>query len=154
MKNVLFCIMVMCAALALIAGPGCGKKGNPAADNKLLMCEDVECLKAALAEGANVNALSQSGDTKLLFVAADGKVDMAKLLIEKGAEINFAGKTLKETALHKAVIYNRIEVVKLLIEKKAKLSLVAGNNFTPLKRAQSDGFKEIEKLLVAAGAKE
>jgi len=147
-------MIAMCAAAALVAGTGCGKKGNPAADNKLRMCEDVECLKAALAEGANVDALSQSGDTKLLFAAADGKVDMARFLIENGADINFAGKLLKETALHKAVIRNQKDMVKLLIEKKAKLSPVAANNFTPRKRAKSDGFMDIEKLLADAGAKE
>ncbi len=52
----------------------------------------------------------------------EGKVDMVKMLLDWGTDINFQNAS-SETLLHKAADYKKVEVVRLLIKWGAEVDL-------------------------------
>jgi ankyrin repeat protein len=80
-----------------------------------------------LEHGAVVDAIARwdslgdgviRGDTALFFAVRKGQIEVAKLLVEKGADVN-KRNSRSETALMKAVEANKLEVVRFLLEKNA-----------------------------------
>ncbi len=114
----------------------------PMAVNVLLTC------------GADANTNSSIyGRTPLHEAAYTGNIEMAKLLIEHGAEINIADKDGK-TPLHEAAGRGKLEVAKLLIEHGADVNATDRLSATPLRNAESCGDTKIAELLRQHGAKE
>jgi len=101
----------------------------------------------------DLNNLSQEAKDKNLKMASiAGKLDVVKLLIEVGVDIN-AKDIYGDTALIYASAYNHKEIVEILIEVGADISIKNNIFFTALKYASKKGHKDIVKLLIKAGAK-
>lgn len=135
---------------------------------------DVLAAQKALSEGANVNALAfhdqpHYGQSPLFFAIQRNSLEMAKLLIKAGANINewanTGGISDKEydrpqadsrnnTLLSYAVIMNNPEMVKLLIASGADVNKRGPikTNWTPLAIARYNKRDAIEKILLEAGA--
>ena len=78
-----------------------------------------DAIKLLLAEGASVDAQSQSGGTALIWAANDlGKV---RLLIENGANVNLATKRRRTALLVAAMSDPSADIVKFLIDHGADL---------------------------------
>lgn len=54
--------------------------------------------------------------TPLQKAIASGKIDIAKLLIDNGADVHIKGGYNKESLLHSAVSFSKIGLVKFLLE--------------------------------------
>jgi ankyrin repeat protein len=67
-----------------------------------------------------------SGSTTLHFAAANGHVEIARLLIQNGAEVNVRSN-YGNTPLHLAAIRGQVDVLHLLVENDADLE--AQNNY-------------------------
>jgi outer membrane protein assembly factor BamB len=80
---------------------------------------DLEKVKTFLAAGIDVNTKNRYGATALSFAADKGYVEIAKLLIEKGADVNVTDTFYKSTPLAWATFNNHPEMVILLLEKGA-----------------------------------
>jgi ankyrin repeat protein len=89
--------------------------------------------------------------TPLHIAAFKGNVDIAELLINKGASVN-ALATNNETPLHWAADRGNSETVALLIEKGASVNALTTSNETPLHRAALSGNLETVALLIEKGA--
>jgi ankyrin repeat protein len=103
--------------------------------------------------------------TPLYKAALEEKVDMVKLLLEAGADVNAVyehGRTTslhrgqrRATPLHWAVSKGPIDMVKLLLEAGADVNVTNVYGDTPLHMAASEsGLEavEITKLLIQKGA--
>jgi len=76
--------------------------------------EKVQAVTPAMI-AARINELDGEGQTVLFAAAARGYMDILKLLIDKGADLNFRDKTGK-SALHVAIGANQYATVKMLLE--------------------------------------
>jgi ankyrin repeat protein len=111
---------------------------------------DIEKVRYLIAIGADVNVRdSYASMSPLMMVAYDGYTEMARLLIEKGAEVNAkGGADLDMTPLIFAASQDRIDMVKLLIEKGANVNVKTKYGWTPLFFAATRGRTDIAKLLI------
>jgi ankyrin repeat protein len=111
-------------------------------------------VKMLLGAGADVHAVSQLGRTPLLVAAsANGTAESVRLLLAKGAKVNVTD-TVGMTPLTAAALVNDTEVVKLLVENGAEVTVPAatGAATTPLMAAATNGNAENVRLLLDRGA--
>ena len=107
-------------------------------------------VKKQLAWGVNVNRSHFfTRDTPLIEAAANGHVDVVKLLIENGADVNLKGEAWYGP-LHAAAAKGHIEVVKILLENGADVNIFHHNK--PLHNAAMNGHIEVAEILLAHGA--
>jgi ankyrin repeat protein len=91
------------------------------------------------------------GLTPLHIAALEGKTDVVKLLIERGANIN-ALNGWQQTPLHQATMHGNIAAMKLLIAAHADLEVHDNHAYTPLLAAVEQGGADGLRLLLEAGA--
>ncbi|WP_422089805.1 ankyrin repeat domain-containing protein [Tenacibaculum ovolyticum] len=77
-----------------------------------------------------------------------GNYDAVKMLIENGTNIN--RKSTGLTPLMFAARYNKVEIVKLLIKKGAKLKVKSARGYTALNYAKMSKADEAYKVLLSA----
>jgi Protein kinase domain/Ankyrin repeats (3 copies) len=93
---------------------------------------DVNKVKALLDRGVNPNAKDANGSTLIHYAVINNQVDIAKLLIDRGADIHTHYREDGHTVLHLAVLYQDGEMTKLLLDNKADPNTRDNFKFTPL----------------------
>ena len=84
-----------------------------------VLTENLDALKQHIAAGTNVNEKDPfGGSSPLISASLFGKTEMAKVLIEAGADLNFQNND-GATALHTAAFFCRPEIVRILLDKGA-----------------------------------
>ena len=113
--------------------------------------QQVEKLLNIPGKRAEINTQNSDKMTALNIAALDGYTDVARLLINAGADLEIESRG-GQTPLLWATQYNHSELAKLLISFKANVN--AHNEFwiTPLMYAVQAGNLEIVKMLLEAGA--
>jgi ankyrin repeat protein len=111
-------------------------------------------VEALLNAGAPVNVPSRESMkvTPLHSAAAARQVDIARLLIAHGANVNAAQADSGFTPLHEAALNGDVEFAKLLLEHGASINAKNKNGTTPLGYAAERRRAEMVKLLEARGA--
>ncbi len=116
-------------------------------------------LKMTIQAGADPTILNRyGGGTALIPAAEHGHVEVIEeLLSNTDIDVNHVNH-LGWTALMEAIVLNngnptQQAVIQRLIEHGADVNIPDQNNVTPLQHAKQRGFKEIEQILLAAGAK-
>ncbi|MFS0882636.1 ankyrin repeat domain-containing protein [Metabacillus niabensis] len=118
----------------------------------------IEILKLTIEAGADPTITNRYGGTALIPASEHGYVDVIKeLLTRTKIDVNHVNN-LGWTALLEAIILNdggkrQQEAVQLLIEHGADVNIPDNDKVTPLQHAREKGFKEIESMLLKAGAK-
>lgn len=88
-----------------------------------VLTDNIEAVKQHIAAGSNLNEKDPFGGSSPLITAAlFGKTDMARTLIEAGADLNFQNND-GSTALLTAAFFCRPEIVKLLLDHGADKSI-------------------------------
>ena len=103
------------------------------------------------------NAWAQDGFQPLGLASFFGRVEAARLLVERGAEVNSASRNdFKVAPLHSAVAEKdadtRYELATLLLEHGADPNARQQDDFTPLMAADQQGDARLRELLVEHGA--
>lgn len=117
----------------------------------------LEILKLTLAHGADLKSTNRFGGTALIPACERGHVETVKTLIEAGVAVDHVNR-LGWTGLLEAIILSdggprHVEIVRLLLAAGADANLPDGDGLSPLRHARQRGYREIERLLVAAGAR-
>ncbi|MFK2826804.1 ankyrin repeat domain-containing protein [Bacillus sp. B190/17] len=117
----------------------------------------IEILKLTIEAGADPTITNRYGGTALIPASEHGYVDVIKaLLTATDIDVNHVNN-LGWTALMEAIVLNngdkkQQQAIQLLIDHGADVNIPDKNNVTPLEHAQKNGFKEIESILLKAGA--
>ncbi len=121
---------------------------------------DLEMVQELLAYEADVNAKNEDGWTPLLNAAWDGSrhakihnivqssPDVARILLEHGAEINARSTESGSTPLHVAAENGGVETVRVLLEHGANVSAEDKEGRTPLHEATNYGSVELVRMLL------
>lgn len=115
---------------------------------------DLETTRLLVKHNPNlVFAKNREGFTALHYAAFHGYVEIAKLLLAEGADVN--AKTLRgSTALSVAAADGREDVARLLIDNGANINDADSNGSTALYWAQTRGHERIADLLRQHGGLE
>jgi ankyrin repeat protein len=100
-----------------------------------------------------VKATEWENATLLHDAVIQNHIDLAKYLLEKGADVN-AVKTDGVTALHIAARNGNIEMIMLLLQWEATINAVDAKGWTPLDRAEKWGHQDGAKFLRQHGGHE
>lgn len=87
------------------------------------------------------------------FLLQDGHVDVARLLLDSGAQVNMPADSF-ESPLTLAACGGHVELAELLIQRGAALEEVNDEGYTPLMEAAREGHEEMVALLLAKGKRE
>lgn len=125
---------------------------NPEAEHGLLLAirepsPKVTSLLLAT-EKIDINSRNRSDETALMLASIKGQTALARLLIDKGADVNKPGWA----PLHYASTYGHLELMNLLLEHHAYIDAASPNESTPLMMAAMYGTASAVKLLLEAGA--
>lgn len=96
----------------------------------------------------DVRAVNRDGETALMLLCLNGKVQAAKRLIDRDADVNQPGWT----ALHYAASGGQVAAIHLLLAHHAYIDAESPNGTTPLMMAAQYGNIESVKLLLERGA--
>jgi uncharacterized protein len=93
------------------------------------------------------------GWTPLHLAAFSGSLETARLLLDRGAEVNVRAKTkFRNTPLQAALLPGQYETAKLLLEHGADPNVRQSQGFTPLQAAALHGRRDLVDLLLTHGA--
>jgi ankyrin repeat protein len=118
----------------------------------LLLAIQSESPKSALVLAKHpqtqVNTQNQLGETPLMLAAINNQLDLAKILIQRGADVNKTGWT----PLHYAATRGHREMMRLLLENEAYIDSESDNGTTPLMMSAYYASPLAVKLLLEEGA--
>ena len=131
-------LLTTIAAVVLV---GCGKAGNPVADRALIHAANlggnIEAVKQAIADGADVNAKNNDGVTPLLLATTWDYKEIVELLIGEGADVN-EWDDIGSTPLLVAARKGHKEIAELLIDNGADVNAKDEIGETPLDYAEGE----------------
>ena len=88
----------------------------------------------------------------LIEASLEGNFEVAKYLVEMGADVNYVGP-LGWTALMYACVNRHFNIIKLLVEKGADVNAQHQDGFTPIMMSMLNAeTQEIQNYLIAHGA--
>jgi ankyrin repeat protein len=105
---------------------------------------DVASVKRLLDEGANVNARTRYNSTPLFFACDRGNLEIATLLISRGADLNVKDNFYNATALTWAMSKKHDAIVALLVEKGVDVTDALGG-------AAREGDRKLLDLILEKG---
>eukprot|EP01090_Pellita_catalonica_P021236 TRINITY_DN7894_c0_g1_i1.p1 TRINITY_DN7894_c0_g1~~TRINITY_DN7894_c0_g1_i1.p1 ORF type:complete len:428 (-),score=65.38 TRINITY_DN7894_c0_g1_i1:275-1558(-) len=117
-------------------------------------CGSLQAVDLLLKNEADINAQSSTGNTALMLAIDRGKIEVAKLLVDRGANLEVRGQK-GWTALHNAASGGEKgykEVAEMLLDAGALVDALSETMLTPLHEAAGKSLVEIVELLVSKGA--
>jgi ankyrin repeat protein len=102
------------------------------------------------------NGYSPDGFTPLHLAAFFGQLEAARLLLDRGADIDARSTNTRlrsVTPLHSAIAGHRTGMALLLLERGADVNATQPGGWTPLHQAAANGDLELCKALLKHGAK-
>ena len=106
---------------------------------------NLEAVRQHIKAGSNIDEIEpMSGSTPLISAATFGKIDIAKALIDAGADLTIANND-GTTPLHSAAFFCRVEIVEMLIDENADKTVKNKFGATPRETVMGP-FSEIRPI--------
>ena len=148
------------AVRRLIAAGGDVNAQDSSKDNAFLLAGALghtEIVKLTLAAGADLKRVNRFGGTALIPACHHGHVATVRELLQTAIDVDHVNN-LGWTALLEAIILGdggpaHTEIVRLLVQHKARLDLADRDGVSPLAHARRRGQAAIAQLLIDAGAR-
>ena len=103
-------------------------------------------------KGMNPNTMSWHHVTILHDMAQKGNIPKAELLIKYGADINPVDEEYQSTPLGMAARWGHADMVEYLLAQAADINKAGASWSTPLAWSRAKGHRDIENILLKAGA--
>jgi ankyrin repeat protein len=146
--------LVLCSLTSCGRKNGTSTSGNVAPGQIFVAAQngDLETVKSLLKVNPElVRKIDTLGVTPLHRAAQQGRIDVVRLLLASGADVNAQDK-YGNTPLHESALFGHKDVVALLLASKADVNALNKNGETPLHRAAMTGHNDVAELLLANGA--
>ncbi|KAF7989412.1 hypothetical protein HCN44_008086 [Aphidius gifuensis] len=101
--------------------------------------DDLERVKNLLSQGTSASEVDSSGYTALHYAARSGNIDICRVLIANGAQVNSVTRYGRATSLHRAAMRGNDEIVRLLMDSGADPNIQDADGYTALHRAALAG---------------
>jgi ankyrin repeat protein len=124
------------------------EKGEPALTLALFLGSEEVARYLATTPQLRTEITNLVGETPLMLAAITNQMDVARALIDRGAEVNRPGWT----PLHYAATNGHIAMMRLMLEQSAYIDAEAPNGNTPLMMAAQYASPLAVKLLLEEGA--
>ncbi|HEY0878695.1 MAG TPA: ankyrin repeat domain-containing protein [Zeimonas sp.] len=98
--------------------------------------------------GTRVDVPNARGETAAMLAALQGNLEIVRLLVDKGAEVNRPGWT----PLHYAAVSGNVDLLRYLLERNAYIDAQSPNRSTPLMMSARHDRVDAARMLVEAGA--
>ena len=139
---------------ALVAIGADVNRANAAGDTPLFAARSARIAEILCTAGADANAATPDGTTPLMRAAADGDIDLVRVLLQRGADAD-ACTAVGETAAHYAVLHYGStvrEILEALFAAGAAVDEEMNDGTTPLMRAAAAANVDALRFLVERGA--
>nr|UVF58849.1 ankyrin repeat protein E2 [synthetic construct] len=108
-------------------------------------------VRILMANGADVNATDNWGDTPLHLAAVRGHLEIVEVLLKAGADVNASDEMLGDTPLHLAAADDgHLEIVEVLLKHGADVNAQDKFGKTPFDLAIDNGNEDIAEVLQKA----
>jgi ankyrin repeat protein len=114
---------------------------------------NVKVVQKYLNEGVNIND-KYFAWSALQIAANKGQLEIIKMLVEKGAEIDYRHPITKMTSLHLAAFDGYEDVVKYLLSKGSDPNLKLRGGVSIVRAVRDTGNTKMVEILMAGGAKD
>jgi len=108
-------------------------------------------LEQAVCGHCNIDAVVKNGKAPLHLASELGRVEIARLLLDHGADVNNR-RGAAQMPLHFAAMHGHVEIVRLLIDRGADINAPTQASFAPLHIAVTARWREVVELLLERGA--
>jgi len=113
---------------------------------------DNAAIESLLASGASVDESDLFLGTALHIAVSQGNVDIARILIDQGADLEAVSELRGARALHLAANFGAVPMLALVLDSGADTESRDDDGRTPLFRAAAQGHTEAVRLLLDRGA--
>lgn len=113
---------------------------------------DVAGINRLLDSGADINQTDFNVGTPLHIAVFGGKVVLAKILVDRGADIEAESELGRARAVHFAATLGDPAMLRFLLDATAEIDARDDEDKTPLHRAAIHGNTDAAKLLIERGA--
>lgn len=103
-----------------------------------LQAGDAAALRAALAAGADANAVSPDGAAALLVASLNSDPELATALLGAGADVNAANESNGATPLHAAAFLGHADVARVLLDGGADANAVTFDGQSAMQMTELD----------------
>lgn len=108
--------------------------------------------EALAKKGADVDACDRDGDTPLQWAVENGRLDMSKVLLRNGAQVNKQNEKTGDVVLHWAVRRGHVVVTELLLARGADPCAVDLNQIQKSESVNEEDFATCKILVETASA--
>lgn len=117
--------------------------------------DNLTIVQAFIDHGANVSGRDDGppGHSPLMYAAEHGHLEVGKLLLEQGADLEQVDD-YNDSALNVAAFYGQLAFVEMLVDRGAKLDVYGFGGRNALRHAMANRHEEVVAFLQAAGSPE